>query len=145
MCLVGMFVALHSKVVHVQAPFLLSGAVDVGDHPAAVDRAAHRGAPDGADGALEVLALRHGLLQSHQPPAHHVATRDPDQTVLVEPDLRFSSLARWCHRGNLYKETKRLSSSFLYRGLFSYLTSQTFSASLLPSWDSLRSRVALWT
>ena len=99
-----MFVAPHSKVVHIEAPVLLSGAVDMGHHPAAVEGAAHGGSPGGADGALEVLALRHGLLQAHQPPPHHVAAGHPDQTVLVEPDLRLPSLARWRRRGHFCKD-----------------------------------------
>ena len=56
----------HSKVVHVQVPVLLPGAVDVGHHLAAVDCAAHGGPPGGADGALEVLTLGHGLLQAQE-------------------------------------------------------------------------------
>ena len=98
-----MFVAPHSKVVHVQLPLLLSGAVDVGHHLAAVDCAAHRAAPDGADGALEVLDLSHGLLQAQEAAAHQVAAGHPDQAVLVEPDLRLPALAGWGGHAHLCK------------------------------------------
>ena len=77
----------HSKVVHVQVPVLLPGAVDVGHHLAAVDCAAHGGPPGGADGALEVLTLGHGLLQAQEAAPHQVAAGHPDEAVLVEPDL----------------------------------------------------------
>ena len=98
-----MFVAAHSKVVHFQAPVILLSTVNVGDHLATVDRAAHGAPPIEANRAQEVLALRYGVLQSHQPPSNHVAAGHPDETVLVEPDLRPTALAGWGSHGNFCK------------------------------------------
>ena len=139
-----MFVAPHSKVVHVQVPVLLPGAVDVGHHLAAVDCAAHRAAPDGADDALEVLDLSHGLLQAQEAASHQVAAGHPDQAVLVEPDLRLPALAGWGSHAHFCKG-RQVSTFLEERGVFSYLTARTSSASWPPSWDSLRRWEAHWT